>query len=48
MDYNLLSVAHLQSTSDQQDFRRYAAIAAAAPASVLPSRPGTGLTLPHR
>ena len=40
MDYNLLSVAHLQSTSDQQDFRRYAAIAAAAPASVLPEQAG--------
>lgn len=40
MDYNLLSVAHLQSTSDQQDFRRYAPIAAAAPASVLPEQAG--------
>ncbi|MFG3340716.1 alpha-galactosidase [Glycomyces sp. NPDC048151] len=40
MDYHLLSVAHLQSTSDQQDFRRYAAIAAAAPASVLPEQAG--------
>lgn len=40
MDYNLLSVAHLQSTSDQQDFRRYAAIAAAAPARVLPEQAG--------
>ncbi|THV42087.1 alpha-galactosidase [Glycomyces buryatensis] len=40
MDYNLLSVAHLQSTSDQQDFRRYAAIAAAAPASVTPEQAG--------
>ncbi|MDA1361009.1 alpha-galactosidase [Glycomyces luteolus] len=40
MDYNLLSVAHLQSTSDQQDFRLYAAIAAAAPASVLPEQAG--------
>jgi alpha-galactosidase len=40
MDYHLLSVAHLQSTSDQQDFRRYAPIAAAAPASVLPEQAG--------
>jgi alpha-galactosidase len=40
MDYHLLSVAHLQSTSDQQDFRRYAAIAAAAPASVAPEQAG--------
>ncbi|SDE11136.1 glycoside hydrolase family 36 protein [Glycomyces harbinensis] len=40
MDYNILSVAHLQSTSDQQDFRAYAPIAAAAPASVLPEQAG--------
>lgn len=40
MDYNLLSLAHMQSTSDQQDFRRYAPIAAAAPASVLPEQAG--------
>ncbi|WP_457967963.1 alpha-galactosidase [Arthrobacter sp. D1-29] len=40
MDYNLLSVAHLQSTSDQEDFRLYASIAAAAPASVLPEQAG--------
>jgi alpha-galactosidase len=40
MDYHLLSVAHLQSTSDQQDFRLYAAIAAAAPASVAPEQAG--------
>ncbi|MFG3340931.1 glycoside hydrolase family 36 protein [Glycomyces sp. NPDC048151] len=40
MDYNLLSVAHLQSTSDQQDFRLYAPIAASAPASVLPEQAG--------
>jgi alpha-galactosidase len=40
MDYNLLSVAHLQSTSDQEDFRKYAPIAAAAPASVLPEQAG--------
>ncbi|MFC3493875.1 glycoside hydrolase family 36 protein [Glycomyces rhizosphaerae] len=40
MDYNVLSVAHLQSTSDQQDFRLYASIAAAAPASVAPEQAG--------
>ncbi len=40
MDYNLLSVAHLQSTSDQEDFRKYAPIATAAPASVLPEQAG--------
>lgn len=40
MDYSLLSVAHLQSTSDQQDFRRYPPIAAAAPASILPEQCG--------
>ena len=40
MDYNLLSIAHLQSTSDQQDFRLYPPIAAAAPASVLPEQAG--------
>ncbi|MDN3241561.1 glycoside hydrolase family 36 protein [Glycomyces tritici] len=40
MDYNLLSVVHLQSTSDQQEFRSYAPIAAAAPASVLPEQAG--------
>ncbi|GAA2274260.1 hypothetical protein GCM10009853_030240 [Glycomyces scopariae] len=40
MDYNLLSVAHLQSTSDQQDFRLYPPVAAAAPASVLPEQAG--------
>ncbi|MDQ0646528.1 alpha-galactosidase [Microbacterium natoriense] len=38
MDYALLSVAHLQSTSDQQDFRLYPVIAAAAPAAVLPEQ----------
>ena len=32
MDYAMLSRVQLQSTSDQQDFLRYAAIAAAAPA----------------
>lgn len=40
MDYGMLSVAHLQSTSDQQDFRLYPAIAAAAPLSVLPEQAG--------
>jgi alpha-galactosidase len=40
MDYHLLSAAHLQSTSDQQDFRLYASIAAAAPASVAPEQAG--------
>lgn len=40
MDYHLLSAVHLQSTSDQQDYRRYATIAAAAPASVLPEQAG--------
>ncbi|MBO3731800.1 glycoside hydrolase family 36 protein [Glycomyces niveus] len=40
MDYHVLSVAHLQSTSDQQDFRLYAPIAAAAPASVVPEQAG--------
>lgn len=38
MDYALLSVAHVQSTSDQQDFRLYPVIAAAAPAAVLPEQ----------
>ena len=40
MDYNILSVAHLQSTSDQQDFLRYPPVAAAAPASVTPEQAG--------
>jgi alpha-galactosidase len=40
MDYHILSVSHLQSTSDQQDFRKYAPIASAAPASVLPEQAG--------
>ncbi|MCD0443138.1 alpha-galactosidase [Glycomyces sp. A-F 0318] len=40
MDYGLLSVAHLQSTSDQQDFLLYPPVAAAAPASVLPEQAG--------
>jgi len=34
MDHALLSIAHLQSTSDQEDFGLYAPIAAAAPASM--------------
>jgi alpha-galactosidase len=38
MDYALLSRLQLQSTSDQQDFLRYAAIAAAAPAAVTPEQ----------
>jgi hypothetical protein len=41
MDYGLLSRMHLQSTSDQCDPLRYAAIAAAAPASVLPEQAGS-------
>ncbi|REJ08721.1 alpha-galactosidase [Microbacterium bovistercoris] len=40
MDYALLSVAHQQSTSDQQDAVHYAPIAASAPASVLPEQAG--------
>jgi alpha-galactosidase len=40
MDYSMLSVAHLQSTSDQQDFRLYPTVAAAAPMSVLPEQAG--------
>ncbi|GAA2154383.1 MULTISPECIES: alpha-galactosidase [Glycomyces] len=40
MDYGLLSAAHLQSTSDQQDFRLYPPIAAAAPLSVVPEQAG--------
>ena len=40
MDYHLLAVTHVQSTSDQQDAGRYAAIAASAPASVLPEQAG--------
>ena len=39
-DYAMLSRLHLQSTSDQQDHRRYATIAAAAPASILPEQAG--------
>jgi alpha-galactosidase len=37
-DYALLSRAQLQSTSDQQDYLRYPAIAAAAPAAVTPEQ----------
>jgi alpha-galactosidase len=39
-DYHLLAVTHIQSTSDQQDALRYAAIAASAPATVLPEQAG--------
>lgn len=39
-DYALLSRTHLQSTSDQQDFRLYPPIAASAPASILPEQAG--------
>lgn len=39
-DYSLLAVTHLQSTSDQQDFRLYPPIAASAPASILPEQCG--------
>jgi len=38
MDYSLLAISHLQSTSDQPDYLRYAPIAAAAPASILPEQ----------
>jgi alpha-galactosidase len=38
MDYAMLSRLQLQSTSDQQDFLRYAAVAAAAPAAVTPEQ----------
>jgi alpha-galactosidase len=37
-DYGLLSRMQLQSTSDQQDFRRYPPIAVAAPLSILPEQ----------
>ena len=37
-DYALLSRVQLQSTSDQQDFLRYPAIAAAAPAAITPEQ----------
>lgn len=39
-DYALLARTHLQSTSDQQDFRLYPPIAASAPASILPEQAG--------
>ncbi len=39
-DYALLSRTHLQSTSDQQDFRLYPPVAASAPASILPEQCG--------
>jgi len=41
MDYALLAVHSLQSTSDQQDPVRYAAIAAAAPTAVTPEQSAT-------
>ncbi|KQV06472.1 glycoside hydrolase family 36 protein [Leifsonia sp. Root112D2] len=40
MDYAMMSRLHLQSTSDQQDPVKYAPIAAAAPASLLPEQAG--------
>jgi alpha-galactosidase len=40
MDYSLLSVTDLQSTSDQQDHRLYPPVAVAAPASILPEQCG--------
>lgn len=40
MDYAMLSRLHLQSTSDQQDFRLYPVISSAALASVLPEQAG--------
>ncbi|WP_211116587.1 glycoside hydrolase family 36 protein [Glycomyces buryatensis] len=39
-DAALLAVSHLQSTTDQQDYRRYPPIAAAAPATILPEQCG--------
>lgn len=39
-DYSLLAVTHLQSTSDQQDFRLYPPVAASAPVSILPEQCG--------
>ena len=38
IDYALLSRLQLQSTSDQQDFRRYPPLAAAAPAAMTPEQ----------
>ena len=40
LDYSMMSRLDLQSTSDQQDFRLYATIAAAAPVSLLPEQSG--------
>ncbi|HEY3549173.1 MAG TPA: glycoside hydrolase family 36 protein [Propionicimonas sp.] len=40
MDYALLSVTHLQSTSDNQDAARSAVVACTAPMSVLPEQAG--------
>ncbi|NYD67436.1 alpha-galactosidase [Agromyces atrinae] len=40
MDGSLLSVTHLQSTSDQQNYRLYPPIAASAPASIAPEQCG--------
>lgn len=40
LDYAMMSRLDLQSTSDQQDFRLYATIAAAAPMSLLPEQAG--------
>lgn len=50
-DYSLLSVTHLQSTSDQQQFLLYPPIAASAPAHIVPEQcgnwayPAAGMTL---
>jgi alpha-galactosidase len=38
MDYAMLSHVQIQSTSDQQDYLRYPAIAAAAPAAIAPEQ----------
>ncbi|MDR6689684.1 alpha-galactosidase [Microbacterium sp. 1154] len=38
MDYAMLSRLAMQSTSDQQDFRKYPAIAVSAPLSILPEQ----------
>lgn len=40
MDYHLLSIAHLQSTSDQMNASRYATVAAVAPLSIAPEQAG--------
>lgn len=40
MDSSLVAVSHLQSTSDQQDYRLYPPIAASAPVSMPPERCG--------